>query len=663
MKKWIALLLAASLSLSLAVPALAVEPEEEEQPVIISAPAEEYEKTDYDRGWDDGYDKGEAEGRAKGEADRLQGLPNSAPEYVYQDYEDTYEGGYAQGYQDGLNSGYENGFYAEFTKGYDEAYDEAYQKGYDAGADDARAGTPVEAPSREFDNSRVTYEQGREDGQTDGFENGYYDGYYDTCGRDLYQDLEIAALGGAPGQINVMWKGACVKFDVAPQVRDQRTMVPVRAVMESMGADVAYDAGSQTVAIQLGGADVTFAIGSDQYTIVKDGASETRKMDTAAYADSGRTMVPVRFLAEASGYTVLWDQDYKTVVILDEAAKIAEIDSKFTAINAILAARIQEQLGKKYQQTTDIKGSFTVYDDAGKATACPFSGKATSYTDGVAARVDISLNVRDALMALARSGSSLGDAQVSLRTILTTDWSDLTVSLLMDPEGKIYLNFPLLAGLSPELYEGRDSNAWILLGDLGSLTSLSTSMMGGAIPDMETPSFNLAQLKEEGFTIGRLAVMFGMQAGSPVKAEETLDMAVSLLEAIFGDSHVQKSGDRCTWTMDLGTLLSALPIEMDPADLEEISGVMDFGMTFSMDLKGAYDIDASLNLNLGEDAALTGSLKASGSDMDGKLTLKAAMDGTFGLELNVTQTSRLVNSLPDLTLPQGAQVIDLFGED
>ena len=59
-------------------------------------------------------------------------------------------------------------------------------------------------------------------------------------------------------------------------------------------------------------------------------------------------MVPLRFLSEAFGYTVLWDSDYLTAVVVDDEALIAEVDSKFTYMNGLLAQQIDQQMGMKY---------------------------------------------------------------------------------------------------------------------------------------------------------------------------------------------------------------------------------------------------------------------------------------------------------------------------
>lgn len=89
---------------------------------------------------------------------------------------------------------------------------------------------------------------------------------------------------------------------------DWRTMVPLRFVAEALGCTVDYstNAAGSTEKVYINGASrIVLTIGSTSYTV--DGASRT--MDTAAVINSDwRTMVPVRFVAEALGCSV----DYTT---------------------------------------------------------------------------------------------------------------------------------------------------------------------------------------------------------------------------------------------------------------------------------------------------------------------------------------------------------------
>ena len=78
-----------------------------------------------------------------------------------------------------------------------------------------------------------------------------------------------------------------------------RTMVPVRVLAESFGADVEY--ADNVVTIVDGDTTVVMNIGEETYTV----NGEEKAMDTAAViGDDDRTYVPVRFVAEALGYSV-----------------------------------------------------------------------------------------------------------------------------------------------------------------------------------------------------------------------------------------------------------------------------------------------------------------------------------------------------------------------
>ena len=89
----------------------------------------------------------------------------------------------------------------------------------------------------------------------------------------------------------------------APYVDDAwRTMVPVRVLAESFGADVDFDEEAQTVTVVDGDTTIVMTVGSTEYTINGEPAEA---MNTAPVIGSdNRTYVPVRFVAEGLGYEV-----------------------------------------------------------------------------------------------------------------------------------------------------------------------------------------------------------------------------------------------------------------------------------------------------------------------------------------------------------------------
>lgn len=111
--------------------------------------------------------------------------------------------------------------------------------------------------------------------------------------------------------ITVKLNGTMISFEQPPVIIDGRTLVPLRAIFESMGAIVDWDGNTQTVISTLNGTTVKLTIGSN--ILYKSGEAKT--LDVPAQIINGYTMVPVRAIAEAFGADVNWDGDTQTVYI------------------------------------------------------------------------------------------------------------------------------------------------------------------------------------------------------------------------------------------------------------------------------------------------------------------------------------------------------------
>ncbi len=99
--------------------------------------------------------------------------------------------------------------------------------------------------------------------------------------------------------------------DQEPVIKDNRTLIPLRGVMEKMGAAVFYIDTIQKVIIEKGATNVSFKIG-EPYISIND---EKKEIDTAPVIINDRAMVPIRPIAEAFGAEVLWNEETKTVDI------------------------------------------------------------------------------------------------------------------------------------------------------------------------------------------------------------------------------------------------------------------------------------------------------------------------------------------------------------
>jgi len=101
--------------------------------------------------------------------------------------------------------------------------------------------------------------------------------------------------------------------DVVPYIRDNRTFVPIRFIAEKLGMSVNWDEVARTVTFTKGEEILKLTIGEHRYE--KNG--KYFSIDTAAEIQWNRTMVPVRFVAEALGYAVEWNSSQSMVFITD----------------------------------------------------------------------------------------------------------------------------------------------------------------------------------------------------------------------------------------------------------------------------------------------------------------------------------------------------------
>lgn len=111
--------------------------------------------------------------------------------------------------------------------------------------------------------------------------------------------------------IAVIMDGKTIDFDTPPRIINDRTMVPVRAVFEAFGASVSWDDITKTVTANKSDTEIILRIG-DSAALVN--GNETG-LDCAPQIADGRTLVPLRFIGEALGSRVEWDNESKTVII------------------------------------------------------------------------------------------------------------------------------------------------------------------------------------------------------------------------------------------------------------------------------------------------------------------------------------------------------------
>ncbi len=125
----------------------------------------------------------------------------------------------------------------------------------------------------------------------------------------LLGTLTVRAENGVRVEIN----GEAVVFDVPPQIVQDRTFVPMRAVFEGLNANVLWDDATKTVIAQRGETTVNVTVGTA--VLYKNGMPYL--LEQAPFIQADRVLIPLRAVAESFNCDVQWDADRRLVSITD----------------------------------------------------------------------------------------------------------------------------------------------------------------------------------------------------------------------------------------------------------------------------------------------------------------------------------------------------------
>jgi hypothetical protein len=124
--------------------------------------------------------------------------------------------------------------------------------------------------------------------------------------------LAFPAAARADTGVQVLLDGQPLTFDVPAQIMNARTMVPFRGIAQALGATVEYDTATRTIHAVGLGHQVTLTVGS---TVAQVDGRQLDAMDVPPQVINGRTLVPLRFFANAFGAGVSYDGGTRTVHI------------------------------------------------------------------------------------------------------------------------------------------------------------------------------------------------------------------------------------------------------------------------------------------------------------------------------------------------------------
>lgn len=157
-----------------------------------------------------------------------------------------------------------------------------------------------------------------------------------------------------PNEIRVLVDDNPLSLDVAPIIDQGRTLVPLRAIFEALGATIEWNGAERRITARKGRRTISLQVGNPQASIVTEllpwvdgfaqengpttSQDEQVPLDVAPKIVNDRTMVPVRFVSEALGAAVDWDGTERKVLVKAKAG-VQAVTADLTGVHGTFWAQ------------------------------------------------------------------------------------------------------------------------------------------------------------------------------------------------------------------------------------------------------------------------------------------------------------------------------------
>lgn len=153
-----------------------------------------------------------------------------------------------------------------------------------------------------------------------------------------------------------------------PYLKDNTVLVPFRVIFEKLGLQVLWDAKTGTVTGTGTGLNISLKVGSKRATV----NGTVKQLTVAPVSTAGTTYIPLRFIAEATGGTAVWDSASRSVKITvpqsassdekDITALIQLSNKYYNEEKAISFYSLVDSESDNMESVTDMNSLFELYD-------------------------------------------------------------------------------------------------------------------------------------------------------------------------------------------------------------------------------------------------------------------------------------------------------------
>ena len=118
------------------------------------------------------------------------------------------------------------------------------------------------------------------------------------------------------GETDVKVNGEIVKWEIAPVIKNDRTLVPLRRISEILGYNVGWEDSSKMITLNKDSHKIVMFLGSN--VVLADGTPQTWDVAPQISEQADYTLVPLRYIAELLGFTVIWKEDTQEITLVKE---------------------------------------------------------------------------------------------------------------------------------------------------------------------------------------------------------------------------------------------------------------------------------------------------------------------------------------------------------
>jgi len=473
---------------------------------------------------------------------------------------------------------------------------------------------------------------------------------------------QFERFGGTYGVLNVIIDDTFVDFgSVLPEIIGGTLYVPTAPFVESLGAEVEYDGKNKTISIKFDNMTAYIVIGDNIITIAENGIDRKEFIYDEPFLKNNISYIPLRAVAEALGYTVFWDNTYKTAVIIDFNGFIDKINEEFTIVNKLLDFLIIIDDGRNgvFQQIVELLVSYTEINSLDGNNTLLANGDLNFLSDGKNFYFKGSVDFSSLVKLFIPYRYYYNDDYYETLIDEYTKLSKMMLELIYNNDDDVlYMKFPLLSDIFTDL----PPNAWIAVSNMSEIDdnidveSFIDTLYQGSIPN--------------GISIGEIIVLDNSlkQPSSNVYLYYYHLRSSSVLYRTFiSDEKFDKDDDEYTLSLSL-------------EDLEEYAYTMATAyqvLSFYLYYLNTEKLDAKLTVQMSNDeivafmgeffmrnssyysgdTQITGNFNFSVDEIEMFMEIHQQNDYILGIELNVSSKD-LTEEIPQAP-PTGAIVISI----